>query len=323
MRFGKKAKRAALADKTNEAVDPATTKNVPPPPQKGDEETVAATPGVTGSLLSSGASMLSALGSLLSSAGPGVPPTESAAVDDVTPTPSTITARPSEPPSSLLDSVTGLLVDQAVGVCGIAVSSVKQAATHCADSMMQAVTGNGSPDATTKPARPPSPTPSVSSFSSTVSYIPPQYTATGELFSSNPSVAAMQRIPDYSCKHDLHGTNKVLHCCSLPPASASPARSMSVDSNSSLPGCASPDALSRASSFASVECSCTCFKSSSSASLPIAPTQADTPEKSPPSCDCVCHDHHRYKRGQSGHFHRIDQIVRGTKRVVRDIKNVL
>uniref|UniRef100_V5EYT4 Uncharacterized protein n=2 Tax=Kalmanozyma brasiliensis (strain GHG001) TaxID=1365824 RepID=V5EYT4_KALBG len=31
----------------------------------------------------------------------------------------------------------------------------------------------------------------------------------------------------------------------------------------------------------------------------------------------------RGKGGQSGNFHRVEQLVKGTKRVVKDIKNVL
>ncbi len=40
-------------------------------------------------------------------------------------------------------------------------------------------------------------------------------------------------------------------------------------------------------------------------------------------CKCVCHFKGAYGKGQSGHFHRVEQLVKGTKRVVRDIKNVL
>lgn len=104
------------------------------------------------------------------------------------------------------------------------------------------------------------------------STLPVQLTATGEPFSDDPSVSAMQRIPDHPCGHVAH--HKLTHCCSAP---------------------AIPTAA----------CTCTCS------------TTKD------PQCECDCHINAANARRDSGHFHRVEQLVKGTKRVVRDIKNVL
>ncbi|GAK67900.1 uncharacterized protein PAN0_024d6130 [Moesziomyces antarcticus] len=104
------------------------------------------------------------------------------------------------------------------------------------------------------------------------STLPVQLTATGEPFSDDPSVSAMQRIPDHPCGHVAH--HKLTHCCSAP-------------------------------AIPTTACTCTCS------------TTKD------PQCECDCHLNAANARRDSGHFHRVEQLVKGTKRVVRDIRNVL
>lgn len=114
--------------------------------------------------------------------------------------------------------------------------------------------------------------------------MPVQLSATGEPFSSDPSISAMQRIPDHPCgHHTLDAQRKrLVHCCSAPDVLAS--RDEQV-------------------------CSCKCTAIDGQAN-----------EVGKDGCDCSCHS---ITKRQSGHFHRVEQLVKGTKRVVRDIKNVI
>ncbi|PWY98754.1 hypothetical protein BCV70DRAFT_27176 [Testicularia cyperi] len=347
-------------DSTKHETAKPKTSDLPPLPSSPSTASVS----VAETLLSSGASVLSALGSLVSSGAPGggpSPETHHADDDDgATPTPSTITVRGGSDPAlaagGLLQSMSDYLLNQAVSVRDSAVNSVTEAATSLtsnaihavtdtatsiSDAALTAVTGrhHPNPDAAATP-RPPSPTASVASvasFSSRVDYIPPQYSADGTLFSSNPSIAAMQRIPDYPCGHKHLNQPGALHCCVASPPTRSDSAASFTSSSSSSSSTSASELVRHPS------CNCDCWSLSSpvsASSVPASPISTlpapahttltakiagpvDTASKTDRSaCQCPCHLT-SWRSGQSGHFHRVEQLVRGTKRVVRDIKNVL
>ncbi|TKY89458.1 hypothetical protein EX895_001989 [Sporisorium graminicola] len=170
--------------------------------------------------------------------------------------------------------------DAAIGSVTSSAASLASTATHvltdAATSTLDYATGRTSSTSTTNP-----PEPRTVRRAAT---LPVQLTATGEPFSSDPSISAMQRIPDHSCppRHAL------THCCSA------------------------PDVLTSLAEEEHAECTCKCYTA-------IDAEDANEIE----GYSCMCHEKSAYAKGQSGHFHRVEQLVKGTKRVVRDIKNVL
>lgn len=122
------------------------------------------------------------------------------------------------------------------------------------------------------------------------STFPIQYTADGTPFSLDPGISAMQRIPDHPCGklHPHH--SPIAHCCSA------------------------PDLVTTA--VERLECRCKCYA--------LSPSDEESDkERHAAGCQCICHQKAAYVKGESGHFHRVEQLVKGTRRVVRDIKNVL
>ena len=207
----------------------------------------------------------------------------------------------------MLGSISSAVLGRAASIRDAAIESVTGTATALATSAAHAITDTASGIATstlnyatgksvstdTEPTKADAASVSPGREPTAVrraSTLPVQYTATGEPFSSDPSISAMQRIPDHSCGHVHTGRTPLTHCCSAPDV---------LTSEQEPP-----------------ECSCKCY------ALSPSPDENAKPQDQQ-QCTCACHDKASYAKGQSGHFHRVEQLVKGTKRVVRDIKNVL
>lgn len=256
---------------------------LPPPPEEQRGATASSI------LISTGASAISLLGSAVMGIG-------SAAVHAISAAPAETDTKASSPkdakteqPSApsettVLGSLSAALLTRAASVRDAAITSVTSSASSLATTAAHAITDAASSTLhnaafKTSPAQPHTDPPEHPQIRR-ASTLPIQYTATGEPFSSDPSISAMQRIPDRPC-----GSHHALaHCCSAPNV---------------LTSLAKEDAEC---------CTCRCYA-------------ADTSSRD--DCPCAGHAKAAYSKGQSGHFHRVEQLVKGTKRVVRDIKNVL
>ncbi|SPO27871.1 uncharacterized protein UTRI_05014 [Ustilago trichophora] len=203
---------------------------------------------------------------------------------------------------TLLGSISNVVLGRAASLRDAAIDSVTETASALATSAAHAITDNASATfnyVSGKPtSTPTSTTPTVTAndpeTTKTIrraSTLPIQLTSTGEPFSSNPSISAMQRIPDHPCgQNHAHQTNALIHCCSA------------------------PDLLAKLNQEHE-QCSCKCY----AVTLGNENAKVNAEE----GCTCQCHQKTAYIKGDSGHFHRVEQLVKGTKRVVRDIKNVL
>lgn len=218
---------------------------LPPTPPPEEEGSTAAS-----FLVSTGASALSLLGSglvVLGSAAVSalIPPAEPETKSDE-PVEGSKAETASEP--TLLGSISNAVLTRASSLASTAANTLVGSPSPTTDNTINGPGPSPSTPPRTSSAQPPAPAPATIHHSST---FPIQLTASGEPFSSDPSISAMQRIPDPPC--GLHAHHQLQHCCSA------------------------PDVL----------------------------------------------EDKKGKSGQSGNFHRVEQLVKGTKRVVKDIKNVL
>lgn len=203
---------------------------------------------------------------------------------------------------TLLGSISNAVLGRAASLRDAAIDSVTETASALATSAAHAITDTTSATfnyATGKPTPTPAsanPTVTANDPETTktirrASTLPIQLTSTGEPFSSDPSISAMQRIPDHPCgQSHTHQRNALVHCCSAPVVLAKVTEE-------------------------GEECSCKCYA--------VTLGDENAKLKAEEGCTCQCHQKAAYIKGDSGHFHRVEQLVKGTKRVVRDIKNVL
>ncbi|KAJ1020518.1 hypothetical protein NDA13_005834 [Ustilago tritici] len=271
---------------------------LPPPPEEETSKTASSV------LLDTGTSALSLLGSAVMDIGSAAVSALSSAPSDTTgsaakpETPSKNASKDEQvkeaPPETFLGSISNAVLGRAASVRDAAIDSVTGAASSLVSSAAHAITGTATGLATSITGASPSP-PSPANDADPkqlrrASTLPIQYTATGEPFSPNPSISAMQRIPDHPCGNAHNHRTPLAHCCSA------------------------PDVLTTVEED---ECTCKCHA--------LAPDSAkdENGKSKEEECKCVCHSRTAYNKGESGHFHRVEQLVKGTKRVVRDIKNVL
>ncbi|SPO28939.1 uncharacterized protein UTRI_05014_B [Ustilago trichophora] len=272
---------------------------LPPPPEEPQP--------AGASVASIGVSALSLLGSAVVSLGSvAVSAMSSSSAPSESPAaiakPSEQEKEESKAEETLLGSISNAVLGRAASLRDAAIDSVTETASALATSAAHAITDTASATFSYATAKS---TPISTSADPTVppndqettrtirraSTLPIQLTATGEPFSSNPSISAMQRIPDHPCRQShAHHRNGLVHCCSA------------------------PDVLANVNEERE-ECSCKCYA--------VTLGDENPKVKGEQGCTCHCHQKAAYIKGDSGHFHRVEQLVKGTKRVVRDIKNVL
>lgn len=323
----------ALVDSTASNADLSKAKvwsqelPLPPLPQQEPSNSASST------LLGAGASALSLLGdavtrlgSAAASALSSIPsdadafPAKAGASSSVTPKDAQLVAVASLPPyESMLGSISSVVLGHAASMRDAAFVAVTETACSLASTALHAITdtATGIATSTLTLANPGSETAAANSPARDTEHehtydqphsqiderqlrrastLPVQYTATGEPFSTDPSISAMQRIPDHPCGHVHTVRTPLTHCCSA------------------------PDSLT---TLQEIECTCTCFAVDSPAEDQTVQSEQQPGHGKMHECRCICHTTTAYRKGQSGHFHRVQQLVKGTKRVVRDIKNVL
>ncbi|CBQ68904.1 conserved hypothetical protein [Sporisorium reilianum SRZ2] len=235
---------------------------LPPPPEQ--DHTASSL------LISTGASAISLLGSAVLGIGSAAVSALSAAPDEAKAAQAKDVSQEPAPETTMLGSLSTALLARAASARTAAIDTVAASAASLASTAAHALTDAAASTLDYATAKPPAPPTAQSGFPAAAprraSTLPVQYTASGEPFSSDPSISAMQRIPDRACTSAF--------CCSA------------------------PDVLRAVHD----EAQCICYAAAED------------------KCTCACH---AKTKAQSGHFHRVEQLVKGTKRVVRDIKNVL